>query len=58
MAEEENLQKNQEIYNTRGTKVMVLGKTTKEINIKIDNVNIEQVKYFKYLGVKIEEDGR
>src|SRR5699024_3306636 len=67
---ESDLQTNLEIWNTvlreygmklnkNKTKVMIISKERerKEINIKIDNVNIEQVNHFKYLGIQIEDNG-
>lgn len=42
--------------NEKKTKIMVIG--DHNTNIKIDNEKLEQVKVYKYLGVKIEENGK
>lgn len=43
--------------NVNKTKVMVIGKDTRKINIKINQQQLEQVETYKYLGVKIRSDG-
>lgn len=43
--------------NAKKTKVLVAGKNQKRCEVKIDNTNIDQVQTFKYLGVKINNNG-
>ena len=45
--------------NVKKTKVMKIGKATDEqINIKLNDSDIEQVRHFKYLGSTVSDDGR
>lgn len=44
--------------NINKTKIMVIGDKDIKINIEINNVKIEQVEEFKYLGVTLEETGK
>lgn len=39
----------------KGVKVMAITEKPENVNIKLDEVIIEQVQYFEYLGVIIEE---
>lgn len=65
---ERDLQRNLDIWNRTlaengmminkdKTKVMALTKTPRKMHIQLDSAKIEQVKYFNYLGVIIEETG-
>lgn len=54
---EEELKKRNMKINTNKTKVMVLSKENKEINLEISQSKIEQVDVFKYLGVLIDREG-
>uniref|UniRef100_A0A1Y1M0F5 Reverse transcriptase domain-containing protein n=2 Tax=Photinus pyralis TaxID=7054 RepID=A0A1Y1M0F5_PHOPY len=54
---EEELTKRNMIINTNKTKVMVISKENKNINIVINQNKIEQVEAFKYLGVLIDREG-
>ena len=45
------------IINIAKTKTMVTGKQSEQLNIKLQDENIEQVKKFIYLGSEISEDG-
>lgn len=54
---EKELQKFNMKINTEKTKVMVIGKRTRNINITINSTAIEQVQSFKYLGSIIEDKG-
>ena len=70
MAErEKDLQYNMEIWNAElqkygmkinktKTKVMVISEERKKIQITLDDIEIEQVKHYKYLGVEMQEGGR
>lgn len=44
--------------NINKTKIMVIGDKDIKTNIEINNVKIEQVEEFKYLGVKLEGTGK
>ncbi|CAH1990794.1 unnamed protein product [Acanthoscelides obtectus] len=43
--------------NVAKSKVMVIGKNVKEIKIKINNSELEQVNVYEYLGVMIQREG-
>ncbi|CAH2014650.1 unnamed protein product [Acanthoscelides obtectus] len=65
---EKDLQTNLELWNAeleiRNLKInvakseeMVIGKNVKEIKIKINNNELEQVNVYKYLGIMIQREG-
>ncbi|KAJ3655554.1 hypothetical protein Zmor_014678 [Zophobas morio] len=55
---DEELTKKKMKINVEKTKVMAIGKQTKQINISINGRKLEQVKHFNYLGVTIDDTGR
>lgn len=54
----QTLQNNSMKMNKSKTKVMVISKERKSLEIKIDNEHIEQVSSFQYLGRALEETGK
>lgn len=44
--------------NTEKTEVMVVGRTTQNLNIVVEGKDIKQASEFKYLGTTFTEDGR
>lgn len=52
------LQKRNLKINAEKTKVMLIGKENKELEIQLNGNRMEQVETFKYLGVKVHKDGR
>lgn len=44
--------------NKSKTKVMVMGDTKEKLKIQIDDIEINQVESFRYLGVEIQENGK
>ena len=44
--------------NVKKRKTMAIANTNKEIKLQIDNIPVEQVKFFNYLGQVITEDAR
>jgi hypothetical protein len=55
---DEQLKKNSLNINLPKTKSMLISRTGKSSNTKIDNTKIKQILIFKYLGAWINEEGR
>lgn len=54
---EKELQKRKLKINPNKTKVMMIGKEQKQLNIELNQEKIEQVEEYKYLGIWIEREG-